>query len=60
TKARDVMRPVAPSLFVESTMPMARADEIMQRNGTGSLAVVDPGGYLVGFLQRGIKKRKQK
>jgi Zn-dependent protease len=60
TRARDVMRPVAPSLFVESTATMASANEIMQRNGTGSLAVVDPAGQLVGFLQRGIRKRKKK
>jgi Zn-dependent protease len=59
TRARDVMRPVAPSLFVESTAPMMRAQEMMQRNGTGSLAVVDPRGQLVGFLQRGIRKRKK-
>lgn len=60
TRARDVMRPVAPSLFVEETTPMARAQELMQRNGTGSLAVIDPKGHLVGFLQRGIRKRKKK
>jgi Zn-dependent protease len=60
TRARDVMRPVAPSLFVESTTTMAEASEIMQRNGTGSLAVIEPGGRLVGFLQRGIKKRRKR
>jgi Zn-dependent protease/CBS domain-containing protein len=60
TRARDVMRPVAPSLFVESTATMARAKEIMQRNGTGSLAVIDPAGHLVGFLQRGIEKRRKR
>jgi Zn-dependent protease len=59
TRARDVMRPVAPSLFVESATPMSRANEIMQRNGTGSVAVIDPAGQLVGFLQRGIRKRKK-
>jgi Zn-dependent protease len=59
TRARDVMRPVAPSLFVDSSTPMAEASEIMRRNGTGSLAVIDHGGQLVGFLQRGIKKRKK-
>lgn len=59
TRARDVMRPVAPSLFVETTTTMAKATEMMQRNGTGSLAVIDPKGQLVGFLQRGIRKRKK-
>jgi Zn-dependent protease/CBS domain-containing protein len=59
TYARDVMRPIDPTLFVESTATMARADEIMQRNGLGSLAVIDHAGQLVGFLQRGrLKKAK--
>jgi Zn-dependent protease/CBS domain-containing protein len=57
TRARDVMRPVDPTLFIESTATMARADEIMQRNGIGSLAVIDPAGQLVGFLQCGRLKK---
>lgn len=60
TRARDVMRPVSPALFVQSTTTMAEASEIMQRNGTGSVAVIDPAGHLVGFLQRGISKRRKK
>lgn len=56
TRARDVMRPVNDTLFVESSATMARADEIMQRNGVGSVAVVDYKGQLVGFLQRGRLK----
>jgi Zn-dependent protease len=59
-RARDVMRPVDPMLFVEPQTAMTRADELMQRNGIGSLAVVDGTGHLVGFLQRGIKKRRQR
>ncbi|HEX8139065.1 MAG TPA: site-2 protease family protein [Pyrinomonadaceae bacterium] len=55
-RARDVMRPIAPQLFVEPSMSMTRADEMMQTNGTGSLAVVDGTGQLVGFIQRGRKK----
>jgi Zn-dependent protease len=59
TRARDVMRPVDATLFVESSATMARADEIMQSNGVGSVAVVDHAGHLVGFLQRGrLKKEK--
>lgn len=60
TRARDVMRPVSPSLFVESTATMSAASEIMRRNGTGSLAVIDPRGRLVGFLQQGIRKKRKK
>jgi Zn-dependent protease/CBS domain-containing protein len=55
TRARDVMRPIGPQLFVAPSVSMIRADEMMRKNGTGSLAVVDSEGELVGFLQR--KKR---
>ncbi|HYJ47575.1 MAG TPA: site-2 protease family protein [Pyrinomonadaceae bacterium] len=57
TLARDVMRPVDATLFVEATATMARAEEIMRLNGTGSLAVIDQTGQLVGFLQRGHLKK---
>lgn len=57
-RARDVMRPVAPQLFVDPSTALARANEIMQRNGVGSLAVVDGTGELVGFLQRGQARKK--
>lgn len=59
TRARDVMRPIDSTLFVESSVTMAGADQLMQRNGVGSLAVVDHRGQLVGFLQQGrLKKAK--
>ncbi|HEY0547463.1 MAG TPA: site-2 protease family protein [Pyrinomonadaceae bacterium] len=58
-RAREVMRPVSPLLFVAPTTPMARANEIMKRNGVGALAVIDGSGALVGFLQQGkLKVRK--
>lgn len=60
-RARDVMRPVAPQLFVDPSTTVARANKIMQRNGVGALAVVNRAGLLVGFLQRGqLKKVKSK
>jgi CBS domain-containing protein len=52
------MRPVQPEFFIELTATMERADEIMQRNGVGSVAVVDGAGYLVGFLQRGRLRKE--
>jgi CBS domain-containing protein len=58
-RARDVMRPVGPQLFVEPSVSIARADEIMQKNGTGSLAVVDSSGELVGFLQRKARRKAE-
>lgn len=60
TKARDVMRPIAPRFFVEPNATLAYARELMKRNGIGSLAVVGKNGELVGFLQSGKFKRKRR
>ncbi len=58
TYARDVMRPVSDQLFVQSSTAMTQAEALMRRNGTHSLAVVDTRGELIGFLQRGQRKRR--
>lgn len=58
-RAREVMRPVSPQLFVESSTSMARANEIMKNNGLGALAIIDARGALVGFLQQGKLKRRK-
>ena len=58
TRARDVMRPIDDKFFVEPSTTMTRAEELMQRNGIGSLAVIDPKGLLIGFLQHGVRKRR--
>lgn len=60
TRARDVMRPIAPRFFVEPTAKLDYARELMKRNGIGSLAVVGKNGELVGFLQSGEFKRKRR
>jgi Zn-dependent protease len=60
TKARDVMRPIAPRFFVEPTATLDYARELMKRNGIGSLAVVGKNGELVGFLQSGKFKRTKR
>jgi len=60
TRARDVMRPIAPRFFVEPTATLDYAQELMKRNGIGSVAVVGKNGELVGFLQSGTVKRKRK
>ena len=39
---------------------MAQANNLMARNGAGSLAVIDDAGKLVGFLQKGNLIRRQK
>jgi Zn-dependent protease/CBS domain-containing protein len=60
TRARDVMRPIAPRFFVEPTATLDYAQELMKRNGIGSVAVVGKTGELVGFLQSGKLKRKKR
>lgn len=59
-RARDVMRPVATEMFVEPSVSLASARELMGINGVDSLAVVDNKGKLVGFLQNGKLKPTSK
>ena len=60
TRARDIMRPIAPRFFVEPNTTLDYAQELMKRNGIGSVAVVGKTGELVGFLQTGKFKRKKR
>ena len=53
TRAREVMRPIAPRFFVEPSATLEYARQLMKSNGVGSLAVVNNKGELVGFLQNG-------
>lgn len=56
TRAREVMRPIAPRFFVEPSATLEYARQLMKTNGVGSLAVVNDKGELVGFLQNGRLK----
>jgi Zn-dependent protease/CBS domain-containing protein len=60
TRASEVMRPIAPRFFVESNATLDYAQELMKRNGIGSVAVVGKNGDLVGFLQAGKFKRRKR
>ena len=60
TRVREVMRPVAPELFVGPQTPLTRAEQLMAQNGANALAVVDGDGHLVGFLLRVWLKRRAK
>ena len=60
TRARDVMRPIAPRFFVEPNATLDYAQELMKRNGIGSVAVVGKTGELIGFLQTGKFKRAKR
>lgn len=58
TTIKDVMRPVVPDYFVETTAPINEARDLMRLNGIGALGVIDEKGNLVGYLQRGrVRKR---
>jgi Zn-dependent protease/CBS domain-containing protein len=59
TRARDVMRPIAPGFFVEPSTTLEQARKLMDSNGVGSLAVIDANGDLLGFLQSGKLRRRQ-
>ena len=59
-RARDVMRPIAPLMFVAPSATIAQARELMQTNGVSSVAVVDSQGQLVGFLQNGQLRPRQR
>jgi len=56
-RVRDVMRPVSPSMFVKAAANLDAANELMQRNGVGAVAVIEDSGELVGFLRRGRRKK---
>jgi Zn-dependent protease len=59
-RVRDAMRPVSPTMFVKASANLDVANELIQRNGVGALAVIDASGELVGFLRRGRFGRKKK
>jgi Zn-dependent protease len=58
-RVREAMRPVNPSMFVNASADMDAANELIQRNGVGAVAVVEESGELVGFLRRGQIRRKK-
>lgn len=58
TRVAEVMRPVEANLFVEPSVTLARAEQLMKDNGAGALGVVNGAGELVGFLLRGQLKRQ--
>ena len=60
TSVQAVMRPVKPGFFVEAATTLDSAQSVMKENGVGAVAIVNPRGELVGFLQRGSIKRRSK
>ena len=60
TAVKSVMHPVGPGFFVSSSTTLESANQLMKQNGVGSIAVVDSGGELVGFIQSGRIKKVDK
>jgi Zn-dependent protease len=58
TRVQAVMRPVGPGFFVEPSTTLDSAQELMKKNGVGSVAVVNAHGQLIGFLQSGRIRRR--
>ena len=58
-RVRDVMRAVNNSLFVPQDATIQSANELIERNGVGAVAVVNKTGELIGFFRRGRLKRRK-
>ncbi len=58
TSVREVMRPVESDHFVLTGTPISDAREILERNHTGALAVLDDGSRIVGLLHRGSVRNR--
>ncbi len=60
TEVKSVMRTINPLLFVDSSMTLESATEMMKENGVGALVVINGQGQLAGFLQSGKITRRSK
>jgi len=51
--ARDVMRPVSDGMFINATATLAQTQAILASNGLGRAVVLDPNGFIVGYVSLG-------
>lgn len=58
-RVRDAMRPVNSSMFVKASTGMDAANELIEGNGVGALAVIEESGELVGFLRGRVRRKKR-
>jgi Zn-dependent protease len=58
-RVRDVMTTVNKSLFISEDTTIQSANEMIERNGIGAVAVINGAGELVGFMRRGLLKKKR-
>jgi len=49
-EAREVMRPVDSSMFIDSSTPIPEAKSILLNNGLGHAVVLDSNGLIVGYV----------
>jgi len=57
---RDAMRPVNPSMFIKASATLGEANELIQGNRVGAVAVIEESGELVGFLRPNPIRREKK
>lgn len=49
-EAREVMRPVDASMFVNANAPIPQAQSMLSSNGLGRAVVLDSNGFIVGYV----------
>ena len=49
-EARDVMRPVDASMFIDMSTPIPQAHAILSNNNLGRAVVLDRNGLIVGYV----------
>jgi len=49
-EAREVMRPVDASMFIQSNTPIPQAQSMLTHNGLGRAVVLDSNGLIVGYV----------
>ena len=58
-EAREVMRPVNDSMFINANTPIPQALSMLTTNGLGRAVVLDSNGFIVGYVSlRDIKGGK--
>ncbi len=49
-EAREVMRPVNASMFIDANTPIPQAQSMLATNGLGRAVVLDSNGFIVGYV----------
>jgi len=58
-EAREVMRPVDASMFINANTPIPQAKSMLANNGLGRAVVLDSNGLIVGYVSlRDVNKTR--